>query len=116
MNSLVSKESENGRDKCIIYGIMYRSLQNDRLFPIENNSVDAQLAMYTESVPYVDHSQSTMFTLDLDTQAIFDLLVKTYRAKLKTAIYYVLFKQRHPTLNSVRSSDTCDSGCDACQL
>ena len=104
ISAFVAKESDNGRDKFITYGLMYRCAYKKTLLPVKND-IDSQLAMYKDSLPYVDHSQSAMFTISLDEQQIFDLIVKTYKARMKTGIYYLLFKQEHPTLDGIKEDD-----------
>lgn len=118
-----TKESENGRTGVIVYGLMYRIL-NDLPIAIDN-SVSKQLDMYEVSAQFVDHSQATMFTVNVDIknygQVLFDLVKETYLRKLKTGIYYVLLRQINPTLNIVQNnkkvkSRSCPSTCDACTL
>lgn len=128
MAALTAKESENGRDRCIAHGVATRSMRSARLYDDIPRSEDDQLRMYVASLPYVDHSQSTMFCLPLDSQRVFDLLVKTYKARLKTGLYYALFRQANATLTIARRApnakkDNADVErrdgvveCDACTL
>jgi hypothetical protein len=104
IHSFVAKESENGRDTFITYGLMYRCAFSKHLLPVKND-IDSQVAMYEKSLPYVDHSQSAMFNIALDEQQIFDLIVKTFKAKMKTGIYYLVFKQENPTLDGTKNED-----------
>lgn len=107
----VSRESENGRNDVITYGLMHRLINtpNDDI-PL-NNNINAQLDMYKESLPYVDHSQSVMLSLDTNTNDIYRAIVATYRARMKTGVYYLVFKQSNPTINCGRMN-----GCDSCTL
>lgn len=130
MAPLIAKESENGRDRSISYGLSRRSMNSARLYTDIPRDVSDQLRMYEKSVPFVDHSQSTMFTLELDSQKLFDLLVLTFNAKLKTGLYYALFKQSNPTLPLLRrprileeiatrektTTEGRNVDCDACTL
>lgn len=113
ISHVVSKESENGRNDSIFYGVIYRTM-DDRAtigsLPL-NNSVDDQLEMYKVSLPYIDHSQSVMLSIDMDSEKIFQALVKTYKAGFKTGVYYLVFKQINSTINVIR-----DTGCDQCTL
>jgi len=107
-NIIISKESENGRNLVISYGIIY-SMLNQRTIqcgPFKiTNDIDSQIAMYANSAPFIDQSQSTIFSLEISKQNIFDLLKKTYLAELKTAIYYVQPKLLNPTLEIIRSTN-----------
>ena len=100
-----TKESENGRNGMITYGLMYRLLLDSKNFSQPDNSFDQQLAMYLRSAPYIDQSQSTMFNIELTKQNIFNILRQTYIGKLKTAIYYILPKTINPTLSIVRPTN-----------
>lgn len=108
MSTLLTKESENGRDMCIAYGEMYRNYQRETFVERTRESrltdYEEQLAMYVASLPYVDHSQSTMFPVRLNMQEVYNLIVATYKAKLKTGIYYLLFRQCRPTLDIVKNT------------
>lgn len=141
MSTLVTKESENGRNRVIVYGEVYRNYAHEtlRARDFDDQSFYAQLAMYEASAPYVDQSQSTMFPVRLNTQEVYDLIVATYRAGLKTGIYYLLYRQCRPTLDIVKSrrrrdvtltvatsndsnddstssTKLCPSDCDSCSL
>lgn len=100
MSLVIAKESENGRNGIIVYGLLAKILNNEQI--ILNNDLEKQVLMYAVSAPFIDHSQSTMYSLELNKQKIFDLIIAAYRAKLKTAIYYILPKQQNPTLSTVR--------------
>ncbi|ATY70181.1 rr1 [Tomelloso virus] len=99
---LMSRESENGRNGLMCYGILMRFI-NEPSEKLElNNSTDRQVAMYQFSAPHVDQSQSTMFSLTLNRQEILNLLMDTYEAKLKTGLYYTQPKQTNQTLTIVK--------------
>lgn len=111
MDLVVTRESENGRNKAVMYGLMCRKLR-DRTYKLRlPSSIDTQVNMYAASAPFVDHSQSTMFAVNLSGQAVFDLIKRTHKSGLKTGIYYVLPKRLQPSLNIIRGKclDTCDS-------
>lgn len=111
ISHFVSRESENGRNKVIVHGLMYRLLNDPTATIPLKNTVDEQLKMYTASLPYVDHSQSTMISLEANTNEIYRAIVATYLAKMKTGIYYLVFKQANPTINCGRMND-----CSSCTL
>lgn len=125
MSIYFAKESENGRNGVMIYSIIYHLLNNPTE-PIDIDcSLERQIEMYAVSAPFVDQSQSTMFSIELSKQNVFNLIIDTYKAKLKTGIYYILPKQQNRTLNVVRDLsnmerkcilgyDTVD--CDGCSL
>lgn len=103
----MTRESDNGRAGLMVYGLMAKLLSGHGLgsngndeFVIKND-IDTQIAMYSVCLPFIDHSQATMFTLPLDRQNVFDLISEAYRLKFKTAIYYISFKQNAPTLKLV---------------
>lgn len=120
MDLVVSRESENGRNKTVMYGLMCRKLR-DCTYKLQlPTDIDTQVNMYAASAPFVDHSQSTMFTVNLSGQTVFDLIKRTHKSGLKTGIYYVLPKQLQPSLTIIRDRtedtvakprrlDTCDS-------
>lgn len=103
MSIIMARESENGRNGVIAYGLLYHILN----FPNQkidlNNGIGRQLLMYQHSAPFIDQSQSTMFSLDMKRQNILNLIMEAYYAKLKTAIYYILPKQINDTLTIVKS-------------
>lgn len=105
LSLITSKESENGRNAFITYGIMSKILNHPNCDFILENDIDSQIQMYSNSAPFIDQSQSTMFNIELTKQNIFDLLKKTYLAELKTAIYYILPKLLNPTLSIIRSTN-----------
>ncbi|XP_039299745.1 ribonucleoside-diphosphate reductase large chain-like [Nilaparvata lugens] len=118
-----TRESGNGRNRVIPLGIAQHILLNAK--PVQNipNDIGTQLQMYTVSAPYIDQSQSTMFHIDInDPKAVFDLLVETYKANLKTGLYYVVPKNTRDTLTIVRDFTTNEQKpspppgieCDAC--
>jgi len=107
LNIITSKESENGRNALISYGIMHFILNRCNETFILDDDIDTQIAMYAKSAPFIDQSQSTMFSIELNKntkQTLFDLLKKTYFAELKTAIYYIMPKSLNPTLSIIRST------------
>lgn len=68
-----------------------------------------QLLIYRVTAPFIDHSQSTMYTLRLDdTDAIFDVILDSYVSKLKVGLYYLL------PLNTAKSLQIVD--CSACTM
>lgn len=108
MDLVVSRESENGRNKTVMYGLMCRKLRDDTYKLQLPTDIDTQVNMYAASAPFVDHSQSTMFAVNLSSQAVFDLIKRTHKSGLKTGIYYVLPKQLQPSLNIIRARDVPD--------
>lgn len=123
MSIFYAKESANGRNDIMVYSTIYRILNYPQEKIVIDCDIHRQIAMYAVSAPYVDQSQSTMFSLELSRQKIFDLIVETFKAKLKTGIYYVLPLQKNPTLTVVRNAKTwknakCSSStdCDGCSL
>lgn len=123
MDLVVTRESENGRNMSVMYGLMCRKLR-DRAYKLRlPTSVDTQVNMYAASAPFVDHSQSTMFAVNLSAQTVFDLIKRTHKCGLKTGIYYVQPKRLQPSLNIVRKRDPSDvvksglsDACDSCAL
>lgn len=130
MSTMVTKESENGRNRTIVYGEIFRNYaySDFQSRPFNEHSYKPQLDMYVASMPYVDQSQSTMFPVNLDMQDVFNLIVATYEFKLKTGIYYLLYRQCRPTLDVVKTTPAIQSsstpqppmcsanGCDACSM
>lgn len=104
MSIIMARESENGRNDLICYGILCKILNDPKTLIDLKNDIDHQVLMYKNSAPFVDQSQSTMFSLVLNRQNILDLIMETYYARLKTAIYYILPKQVNNTLTIVRKS------------
>ncbi|AYP97896.1 RR1 [Mauternbach virus] len=105
LNVITTKESENGRNAFIAYGIMHFILNRGQETFLLDNEIDTQIAMYSKSAPFIDQSQSTMFSIEFNKnikQTLFDLLKKTYFAELKTAIYYIMPKLLNPTLSIIR--------------
>lgn len=126
LNYMIAKESENGRNIFVSYGLLYDTLNigtfNDGNIP---NDIETQLNMYSASLPFIDHSQSTMFSLIATPQRVFDLIVATFKRNFKTGIYYIIRKQEHPTLPTIRQTTcprqnaavTCyENSCDGCTL
>lgn len=112
ISHFVAKESENGRNDFIPYGVMCRAMNALSMDELEHRGdLETQLSMYTASAPYVDHSQSVMISLNMNTAEIYQAIIATYKANLKTGIYYLVFKQAHTTINSVR-----DNTCSDCVL
>lgn len=101
MSIIMSRESENGRNDLICYGILCSILNNSTSFLNLDNNIDRQILMYSNSAPFVDQSQSTMFSVILTRQNILNLIMDTYYAKLKTSIYYTIPKQVNNTLTIV---------------
>lgn len=94
------RESENGRNVLICYGLLTKILNNQ---PIHlHNCLDNQILMYSKSAPFIDQSQSTMFSLEMSRQKVLNLIMDTYYAGLKTGIYYTQPKQMNNTLTIVR--------------
>lgn len=110
----VTRESLLGRHGSITYGLMYTTLNNQNVKLI--NDIDSQLEMYKVSLPYIDHSQSTMFSIELDSAKIYNLIIKTWLMGFKTAIYYILGKQKNKSITTVRNIDLCNINCDSCTL
>lgn len=113
INYMIAKESENGRNTFVSYGLLYDilntgSIKNDTFIP---NDIETQLNMYSASLPFIDHSQSTMFSLKATPQRVFDLIVETFKRNFKTGIYYIIRKQENPTLATIRISDTTTTTC-----
>lgn len=102
MDILCVKESESGRVGIISYGLLANILNQPLKRIILNNQIDKQIEMYAVSAPYVDQSQSTMLSLEISKQGIFDIILKTFQAGLKTMIYYIWNRQRNFTLSTVR--------------
>lgn len=105
ISHFLAHESENGRNEQISYGLMYRLLSQPGIAVPLDNGVESQIAMYEASLPYVDHSQSVMLSLDLNTNAIYRALVLTYKAKMKTGLYYAVFRQANQTITSGRMNE-----------
>lgn len=102
MSIVMARESENGRNDLICYGLLYKLLMEPSSPLHLDNYIDRQLLMYARSAPFIDQSQSTMFSIILSRQNILNLIMDTYYLKLKTAIYYILPKQINNTLTIVR--------------
>lgn len=105
LNLITINESEAGRTRVVTYGLMSKLLLgtidcNDIQL---NNDIQHQIAMYEKSAPFIDHSQSTMFSIILNKQNIFNIIRDTYKAKLKTGIYYVLPIEHNKTLQIIKS-------------
>lgn len=105
MDIFTLKESESGRFLSMSYGMMtkYMDCAKDISRLTLRPSVDDQLEMYAVSAPFIDQSQSVMLSIELDSQAIFDALIKTKKRKLKTAVYYYNYRQRLTTYQTVRN-------------
>lgn len=130
MDIFTLKESESGRFLSMCYGIMTKYLNDSQdLNNLKTKiDIDAQIDMYRVSAPFIDQSQSVMLTLPLDAKAIFDATVKTWKAKLKTGVYYYNFLQRLATFQTVRNiaptnqqqtlkcTNNIVAGCDSCAL
>lgn len=130
MDDQFLRSSENGRHKTFSYGkecrrMLHKSDVTVADIPRERK-IDTQLELYRVSAPYVDQSQSATFFVPLDRQKIFNLIMKTYDADLKTGIYYLHSYQQNQTLNIIRRTeddnkaknddDTYnDSNCTACE-
>lgn len=130
MSILMARESENGRNDLICYGVFCKLINEPNINIDLNNHLDRQIIMYKKSAPFVDQSQSTMFALSPTRQNIYELILETYDARLKTSIYYILPKQLNTSLTIVRedrgykrASSTSDApetkrsrrpSCDAC--
>lgn len=105
MDIFTLKESESGRYLSMAYGMMtkYMNCNTDISRLTLRPSVDEQLAMYGVSAPFIDQSQSVMLSIELDSQAIFDALIKSKKHNLKTAVYYYNYRQRLATYQTVRN-------------
>lgn len=103
---IMSRESENGRNDVICYGLLSKILNNPTKDVELTNDIARQVEMYRLSAPFVDQSQSTMFSIKLTRQNVLDLIINTYVAKLKTAIYYTVPKQINNTLTIVRTESS----------
>lgn len=103
MHIITINESENGRIRAIPYGIMSELMMHSSKNLILENSIDKQMAMYVRSAPFVDHSQSTIFSIEFTKQQIFNIIRDAYAACLKTAIYYVLPLRHNKTLQIIRN-------------
>lgn len=118
MDPVMTRESENGRNRTVMYGLMCRKLR-DRAYKLRlPTSIETQVNMYAASAPFVDHSQSTMFSVNLSGQTVFDLIKRTHKSGLKTGIYYVLPKRIQPALNIIRDvvKGECFDTCESCAL
>lgn len=109
MSVLMSRESENGRNDLLCYGLFYKLMAEPDADIDLANDIDRQILMYKRSAPFVDQSQSTMFSLVMSRQNILNLIMDTYHAQLKTSIYYTLPKQINNTLTIVRSAAAAES-------
>lgn len=124
MDIFTLKESESGRFLSMSYGMMTKYMNNtlDISRMTLRPSVDEQLAMYGVSAPFVDQSQSVMLSIELNSQAIFDAIIKSKKHKLKTAVYYYNYRQRLATYQTVRNersivNDKIETPCgDSCSL
>lgn len=119
MDLVVTRESENGRHQTVMYGLMCRKLRDGAYKLRLPTSIDTQVNMYAASAPFVDHSQSTMFAVNLSGQTVFDLIKRTHKSGLKTGIYYLLPKRMQPSLEIVRDvavKGACYDTCDSCAL
>lgn len=131
----MTKESNNGRNNVINYGTIYRQLNS--CYDNEQHkvpSIEEQIIPYDSSKLFVDHSQSLIFFLpNFETNNLHKLIVLLWRAKFKTAIYYVHFQQQNKTLGIIKDSKSicenslvknfdsqqqsrCAVDCDACTL
>lgn len=112
MDIFTLKESESGRFLSMSYGMMTKHMNNtlDISQLTLRPSVDVQLEMYAVSAPFIDQSQSVMLSIELNSQAIFDALIKTKKHKLKTAVYYYNYRQRLATYQTVRNERSIATG------
>lgn len=106
---VVTRESENGRNQSVTYGLMCRKLRDPAYRLRLPTSVDTQVNMYAASAPFVDHSQSTVFAVNLSCQNVFDLIKRTHKSGLKTGIYYVVPRRLQPSLNIIRTRNNVSS-------
>lgn len=115
MDIFTLKENECGRSLSISYGIMTKYMKDDRdLTKIKlSPSVDEQIDMYRVSAPFIDQTQSVMLSIPLDASIIFKALLKTWKAKMKTGIYYFNFQQRLATFQTIRNNATDDANDDS---
>lgn len=122
MDILCVKETESGRSGMITYGLLSNILNDPSRKINLINDLDTQIEMYRVSAPYIDQSQSTMLSLVTSKQTIFDVILKTYKAGLKTMIYYIWNKQKNETLSTVRQYTLPSNqvfskvNCDSCAL
>lgn len=102
--------------RCASYGFTtkflkekkYEFLKSMAYIPKSENC-NQQLEMYKKSAPFIDHSQSTYFNIELNRPTIKKLIIDTFNAKLKTGIYYIKGFERNKSLTMC--SKTCTS-CD----
>jgi len=106
IDNCMIRETANGRSYSFNYGLISRFLQNLDISCVQDgflqNDLKNQVEMYRVSAPFVDHSQSTIFSIDLSPQSIFNVIRETYLAKLKTGIYYCIPKSKNNILSHLR--------------
>jgi ribonucleotide reductase alpha subunit len=69
-------------------------------------TIAKQVKMFERTAPFVDQSQSVIINCRPEYEDVFRVLRYTHDAKLKTAIYYLVFNSTTPYINL--------AGCDAC--
>ncbi|AAC70334.1 ribonucleotide reductase small subunit homolog [Lymantria dispar multiple nucleopolyhedrovirus] len=69
-------------------------------------SIEKQVEVYERTAPFVDQSQSVIISCKATYEDVFRVLRRTFDAKLKTAIYYLMFTTKQKYLDM--------SSCDAC--
>lgn len=137
MDLMFNRESLNGRVNCICLGYVYKIINNQISKVVNLNKIlkdkliEIQLNAYADSSFFIDHSQSTMFTIDLkNSQEIFNLILQTWLKELKTGIYYIIPKKQNEILNIIKFSqhhqqenyyqqqqqEYNQNTCDACSL
>lgn len=115
IDNVLLRKSGNGSNKVFSYGYMFRCL-NDKKYNFKSsksyvekcNNVDTQLIVFKNSAPFNDHSQSTIYNIELDRQDISNVLKKAYVYLLKTGWYYGEGNSRNATLDIIDRS--CNGG------
>lgn len=113
LDIISSRTMADGTVKNIPLGLAYL-IRNKQTLNI-NTDVRQQLKLYTQSAPFIDHSQATTFHLEYNGQLIYDLIIAT-RAysgyELKTGIYYILPKVRAQSLRIINDDINNAAGYD----
>lgn len=119
IDNVLLRKSRNGSNKVFSSGYTFRCL-NDNKYNFKNSkayvekckNVDVQLLVFKNSAPFIDHSQSTIYNIQLDNQEISSVLKKAYDYKLKTGIYYGEGRSHSASISII--DRFCDGG--ACSM
>lgn len=119
INNVLLRKSGNGSNKVFSHGYMFQYL-NDKNYNFEKSkayineydNVNVQLIVFKNSAPFIDHSQSTIYNIELERQIISHVLKKAYDYELKTGLYYGEGISRNATMNII--DRFCDGG--ACSM